>query len=106
MGNTNPIPRIAVPANPSRSAITVPTGLTPSSRTQQVQPQFGVTMFPLHEIPTFIESKKHSRRYYIDLDTKRKIRLEKARNKTSQTQLAKNFNLPIAVIRRILKEQT
>ena len=61
-------------------------------------------MFPLHMIPTLIKKKKHGKRYEVELSTKRKIRLEKARNNTTQINLAKNYKLPITVIRRILKE--
>lgn len=63
-------------------------------------------MFPLHEIPTFIKKKKHGKRYIVSLPLKKAIRLEKERNNTTQINLAKNYKLPITIIRRILKEQT
>lgn len=61
-------------------------------------------MFPLHEVPVFIEAKKHGKRYTVDLTTKLKIRCAYYNDKVTQLKLAKQYKLPTSIIRKILKE--
>lgn len=61
-------------------------------------------MFDLNEIPTFIEKKKHGKRYNIDLATKREIRMLRFSEKKTKIFIQKKYKLPLLTINKILQE--
>ena len=61
-------------------------------------------MFDLNEIPTLIKSKKHGKRYSVDLTTKREIRMLRFSEKKTKAFIKDKYKLPLNTINKILQE--